>query len=62
MNFDKKLISVRILKEVLMSRFRLKVLEETSKCFSCKIFRMARLFGGVAPFPNPVFNFEIIDA
>jgi hypothetical protein len=61
MNFEKKFISVRILKEALMSRFRLKVIEETSKCLSCKIFRVARLFGGPAPFPNPSFNFEIFD-
>jgi hypothetical protein len=61
MDFKGKFISVRILKEALVSRFRLKVLEESSKCLSCKIFRMARLFGGPMPFPNPVFNFEVLD-
>jgi hypothetical protein len=61
MDFRENFISVRMLKEALKSRFRCKVIEETSRSFSCKIFRMARLFGAPVPFPNPNFYFEIVD-
>lgn len=60
-DFGQEFISLRILKESLLKQFRFKVLEESSRCFSCTIFRMLRLFGGPMPFPNPSFNIEIIE-
>lgn len=53
---EDKFLSLRLIKEALERKFRIVILEETSKHLKCKIVRFARVFGFPVPFPNPTLE------
>ncbi len=60
LNFENEFLSLRIVKEALSNKFKFVIQEESTKYLSCKIYRMARLFGAPVPFPNPNLDLEIV--
>jgi hypothetical protein len=53
---EDKFLSLRIVREALERKFKIVVIEETSKYIKCKIVRFARLYGFPVPFPNPTLE------
>ncbi len=57
--FGDKFISVRLIKQSLKKYNRISVLEEKSDFIKCKVFRIARIFGGPWLGPYPIVSFRI---
>ena len=51
-----KFLSLRLVKETLEKKFRIRVLEESSSHLKCKIVRFTRLYGVPVFFPNPTLE------
>lgn len=52
-------VSIRLLKEALVKKYRLTILEESASHIKCKIIRYARLYGAPILFPNPTLTLII---
>ena len=57
--YDDKFVSIRLLKEALLKKYRLAILEESAAHIKCKIIRYARLYGVPIIFPNPTLTLII---
>ena len=57
--FGDKFMSVSLIKQSLKKYNRISVLEESSDFIKCKVFRIARIFGGPWLGPYPIVSFRI---
>ena len=57
--YDDNFVSIRLLKEALLKKYRLAILEESATHIKCKIIRYARLYGAPILFPNPTLTLII---
>lgn len=56
---EDKFISMRLVKEALTKKYRLRILEESADHIKCKIIRYARLYGAPILFPTPTLTLDI---
>ena len=52
-------ISIKNLKAKISKSFNTNIIAESNDSFSCKIIRMARLYGAPVPFPNPTYKVKV---
>lgn len=57
--FGDRFVSIRLIKEALLKKYRLAILEESATHFKCKVIRYARLYGAPIIFPNPTLTLDI---
>ncbi len=53
---EDKFLSLRLVRETLERKFKIHILEESSRGLRCKIVRFSRLYGVPVPFPNPTLE------
>ena len=54
--FKNQFLSLRLIKEKLEKKFTIRILEESSSGFKCKVVRLWRLYGFPVFFPNPTLE------